>query len=78
MFFKDSSDLGLFNGSDPVHDQECIRFCFTQLLRDELQQVAEMWNQLIASNKFENSSGPRGINQRYALKILVKSLKSLP
>lgn len=77
MFFKDSSDLGLFNGSDPVH-QECIRFCFTQSLRDELQQVAEMWNQLIASSKFENSSGPRGIDQRYALKILVKSLKSLP
>lgn len=73
MFFKDSSDLGLFNGSDPVH-QECIRFCFTQILRDELQQVAEMWNQLTASSKFENSRGPRGINQRYALKILVKSL----
>lgn len=77
MFFKDSSDLGLFNGSDPVL-QECIRFCFTQILRDELQQVAEMWNQLTASSKFENSSGPRGINQPYALKILVKSLKSLP
>ena len=36
-FFKDLSDLGLFNGSDPVH-QECIRFCFTQILRDELHQ----------------------------------------
>ena len=59
-FFKDSSDLGLFNGSDPVH-HECIRFCFMQMLRDELHQVAEMWNQhLIASSKFGNSSGPRG------------------
>lgn len=59
-FSKDSSDLGLFNGSDPVH-HECIRFCFMQMLRDELHQVAEMWNQhLIASSKFGNSSGPRG------------------
>ncbi|CAH3176835.1 unnamed protein product [Porites evermanni] len=26
-------DFGLFNGSDPVH-QECIRFCFMQILSD--------------------------------------------
>ena len=40
---------------------ECIRFCFMQILRNELHQVAEMWNQhLIASSKFGNSSGPRG------------------
>ncbi|KAJ7371569.1 hypothetical protein OS493_024244 [Desmophyllum pertusum] len=59
-FFKDLSDLGLFNGSDPVH-QECIRFCFMQILRNELHQVAELWNQhQIASSKFGNSSGPRG------------------
>ena len=59
-FFKDLSDLGLFIGSDPVH-QECIRFCFMQILRDELYQVAEIWNQHhIASSKFGNSSGPRG------------------
>lgn len=59
-FFKDLSDLGLFNSSDPVH-LECIRFCFMQVLRNELHQVAEMWNQhLIASSKFGNSSGPRG------------------
>ena len=59
-FFKDLSDLDLFIGSDPVH-QECIRFCFMQLLKDELYQVAETWNQHhIASSKFGNSSGPRG------------------
>lgn len=40
-FFKDLSDLGLFNGSDPVR-QECIRFCLMQILRDELHQVAEL------------------------------------
>lgn len=40
-FFKDLSDLGLFNGFDPVH-QECIRFCLLQMLRDELHQVVEL------------------------------------
>ena len=45
-FFKDLSDLGLFNSTDPVH-QECIRFCFMQILRNELNEVAEMWNQHI-------------------------------
>ena len=59
-FFKDLSDLCLFNNSDPVH-LECVRFCFMQILRNELHQVAEMWNQhLIASSKFANSSYPRG------------------
>lgn len=59
-FFKDLSDLGLFNSSDPVH-VECICFCFMQILRNELHQVAEMWNQhVLASSKFGNSSGPRG------------------
>ena len=59
-FFKDLSDLGLFKSTDPVH-QECFRFRFMQILRNELKEVAEMWNQhIIASSKFENSSGPRG------------------
>ena len=40
-FFKDLSDLGLFNGSDPAH-QDCIRFCFMNIFRQELYQVAEM------------------------------------
>ena len=40
---------------------EDVRFCFMQILRNELHQVAEMWNQhLIALSKFGNSSGPRG------------------
>ena len=33
-FFKDLSDLGLFNSSDPVR-LECIQFCFMQILRNE-------------------------------------------
>jgi hypothetical protein len=59
-FFKDLRDLHLFNDSDPAHI-ECIRFCFMHLLRKELYQVAELWNQhIISSSKFGNSSGPRG------------------
>lgn len=59
-FFKDLRDLNLFNDSDPVQ-VECIRFCFMHILRKELHQVAELWNQhIISSSKFGNSSGPRG------------------
>ena len=59
-FFEDLCDLGLFIDSDPVH-VDCIRFCFMPILRNELYQVAELWNQhRISSSKFGNSSGPRG------------------
>jgi len=59
-FFKDLSDTGLYNSADPVH-VDCIRFCFMEILRKELHQVSELWNQhIISSSKFGNSSGPRG------------------
>ncbi len=59
-FFKDLRDLNLFNDSDPIHI-ECIRFCFMQILRKELHQVAQLWNEhIISPSKFGNSSGPRG------------------
>ena len=59
-FFKDLGDLGNFDDSDPAH-VECIRFCFMHIIRKELDQVAELWNQnIISSSKFGNSSGPRG------------------
>lgn len=59
-FFKDLVDLGLYNTSDPVH-VECIRFCFMEILRGELYEVTELWNQhIISPSKFGNSSGPRG------------------
>ena len=59
-FFKDLRDLNLFNDSDPLHI-ECIRFCFMQILRKELHQVAELWNEhIISPSKFGNNSGPRG------------------
>jgi len=50
--FKDLSDLGFFISSDLVH-LECIRFCFMQIFRNELHQVAEMLDQHpIASSMF--------------------------
>ena len=59
-FFKDLRDLNLFDDSDPLH-VECIRFCFMQILRKELHQVAELWNEhVISPSKFGNNSGPRG------------------
>lgn len=55
IFFQEFVRLGtLFLSSNAVH-QDCIRFCFMSMLRTELYQVAEMWNQhLIASSKFGN------------------------
>ncbi|XP_028390702.1 uncharacterized protein LOC114515612 [Dendronephthya gigantea] len=59
-FFKDLRDFDLFNDSDPVQ-MDLIRFCFMDILRNELHKVAEMWNQhIIAPSKFGNNTGPRG------------------
>ena len=59
-FFTGLRDLNLFIDSDPVH-VECIRFCFMDLLRKELDTIAELWNQhIISSSKYGNSSSPRG------------------
>ena len=43
-FFKDLRDANLFNEADPIH-VECIRYCFMDVLQDELNQVAIQWNQ---------------------------------
>jgi hypothetical protein len=59
-FFKDLRDFDLYNDSDPVQ-VDLIRFCFMDILRDELHKVAELWNQhIIAPSKFANNNGPRG------------------
>ena len=59
IFFQGFVRLGTqFNSLNAVH-QDCIIFCLMSMLRTELYQVAEMWNQhLIASSKFGNNSGP--------------------
>ena len=71
--FKDLSELGLFNISDPAH-HECIQFCFKSLSKKELSEVAEKWNQhLIALSNFGSSSGPRGRPDMFLLPHLDNS-----
>ena len=42
-FFKDLRDSGVYADHDPLH-QECLKFCFMNVLRKELNSIAEMWN----------------------------------
>ena len=42
-------DLELFDPSDPVQ-VDCLRFCFIELLREEVTEVATVWNQHIISH----------------------------
>ena len=42
-FFKDLTDLGQFDNSNPIH-LDCIKFCFTALIQDELTRIAKHWN----------------------------------
>ncbi len=42
-FFKDLRDSGVYADHDPLH-QECLKFCFMNVLRRELNSIAEMWN----------------------------------
>ena len=56
-FFQDMVDLDLFSNDDPVL-LEAIRFCFMQLLRKELKEIASDWNvHIISSSRYQ---GPRG------------------
>ena len=50
-------DLELFDPSDPVQ-VDCLRFCFTELLREEVTKVAAAWNQHIISH--HRNGGPTG------------------
>lgn len=42
-FFKDLTALGQFDNSNVIH-VECLRFCFTSLIQEELNRVAQHWN----------------------------------
>ena len=57
-FFKDLRDSGLYNDSDPLH-VECLRYCFMQIVQEELDRVAIEWNQHTLQVK-RNSQAPRG------------------
>ena len=50
-------DLELFNPGDPCN-VDCIRFCFIHLIREDLNEVANEWNQHIISSSL--NGGPRG------------------
>ena len=42
-FFKDLADVGHFDNSNPIH-LNCIKFCFTAIIQDELTRIAKHWN----------------------------------
>lgn len=42
-FFKDLVEQGIYDLTDPIH-VECIRFCFGNILRSDLNQVIVTWN----------------------------------
>ena len=56
--FKDFRDRGIYNDLDPVHEQ-CITFCFMDLLQKELYQIATEWNIHHITSKM-NNDGPSG------------------
>jgi len=58
FFFKDLSDNGLLDIAVPAV-AECVRYCFMDILRAELTDVALRWNQHIISPS-QNVSLPRG------------------
>ena len=42
-FFKDMRSVGLYCNDDYIED-ECLNFCFMNILRDELDRTASFWN----------------------------------
>lgn len=56
-FFRDMIDLELFDPSDPVL-VDCLRFCFMNILRAELKELVEEWNEHIISKSI--NGGPSG------------------
>ncbi|XP_071797832.1 uncharacterized protein [Asterias amurensis] len=56
--FKDMVDTGAYDNSCPLQ-KECIRFCFTRLLRSELHRTARLWNEHHI-RYCKNSEGPHG------------------
>ena len=56
--FKDIRDAGIYCDSNPIH-VECLKFCFMELIQDELKRVAEHWN-LHRIRPCTNSNSPAG------------------
>lgn len=56
--FKDMADVGILDTSDRLH-LECVRYCFLQLINDDLKRVTRHWNEhRIRQNR--NLAGPVG------------------
>ena len=57
-YFKDLRDRGLFSDEDIIH-RECLKFCFMDLLGNELHKVAQHWNthRIRPSANLESPSG---------------------
>ena len=72
QIFAELLSLGCVDGSSPVV-QECLRFCFMRLLRDELDESKNCWNcHLIATRR--GSTLPRGRpNSLYCLPELYET-----
>ena len=58
FFKKKMCDMGLYNDGDPLQ-VECLRYCFMNVLRNELHQVAKLWN-LHRIRPSVNSDSPPG------------------
>ena len=56
-FFRDMVDLELFNPASRVL-VDCLKFCFIGVLRKELKEMAEEWNEHIISKS--SNGGPSG------------------
>ncbi|XP_064630795.1 uncharacterized protein LOC135489386 [Lineus longissimus] len=57
-FFKDLRDSGLYQDGEPLH-VECLRYCFMDVLQNELNRVAIEWNRHTLQVK-RNCQSPRG------------------
>ena len=57
-YFKDLRDRGLFSDEDIIH-RESLKFCFMDLLANELHKVAQHWNthRIRPTANSESSSG---------------------
>lgn len=57
VLFQDLLDLDHFRQNDPIL-LDCIRFCFVDLLRKDLNSIRNEWNVHILSSS--RNRGPRG------------------
>jgi hypothetical protein len=65
-YFKDMRDSGLYQDDKIIH-QECLRFCYMDVLQNELNRVATQWNthRIRPSNNSESPSGRPDVNYFY-------------